>query len=240
MIILPAIDIKDGECVRLFQGDFSTTEKVSDNYLDTAQKFEKDGAEWVHMVDLDGAVSGEMKNNYIFIQVANKTNLKVELGGGIRNLKAISYYIENGIDRVILGSAAINDPKLVEEAVKEYGEKIAVGIDAKDGFVKTSGWLKESKVNYIDIAKRMEDIGVKTIIFTDISRDGTLRGPNIEQLITLNESVSSNIIASGGIRDIDDIKKLLDMNLYGAICGKAIYKNTLSLKEAIELVKRKV
>ncbi len=213
MIILPAIDIKDGECVRLFQGDFSTTEKVSEDYLETACKFEKEGAEWIHMVDLDGAVSGKEQNSHIFIDVASKTNLKVELGGGIRNMNTISYYIENGIERIILGSAAINDPDLVKEAVKIYGERIAVGIDAKDGFVKTSGWLEESKVDYIEMAKRMEDIGIKTIIFTDISRDGTLWGPNVEQLRKLNESVASDIIASGGIRDIHDINKLLDKKL---------------------------
>lgn len=240
MIILPAIDIKDGECIRLFQGDFSTAEKVAENWLDTALMFRKDGSEWIHMVDLDGAVSGKLQNSKIFIEVANKTGLKVELGGGIRSMETISYYLENGIKRVILGSAAISNKALVKDAVREYGDRIAVGIDAKDGLVKSTGWLIESKINYIQMAKQMEGLGVKTIIFTDISRDGTLQGPNLEQLRSISESVSSNVIASGGIRNIEDLKDLMKMNLYGAICGKSIYKNTLCLKEALELEGKKV
>ena len=235
MIILPAIDIYRGQCVRLVKGDFQTSHKVADNYLETALSFDNDGAEWIHMVDLDGAKEGRKVNSRIFTEVAEKTGLKVELGGGIRSMDDISYYINKGIDRIILGSVAIDNPALVGEAVKKYGGKIAVGIDAQDGFVKTSGWISDSKANFIETAKQMEDMGVEVIIYTDISRDGTLSGPNLLHLNQLKNSISSKIIASGGIRDIEDIKKLAQLDLYGAICGKSIYNGTLNLKEAIEI-----
>lgn len=237
MIILPAIDIKDGNCVRLFKGDFSTVEKVAENPLETAMSFSDCGAEWLHMVDLDGALQGVRQNADVFTLIANKTPLKVELGGGIRTMSDIEFYVTHGIARVILGSVAVKNPELVKEAVREFGEKIAVGIDAKNCFVASEGWLESSELNYIDLAKCMESVGVKTIIYTDISKDGTLAGPNIEQLDELNNQVSCNIIASGGIATINDIASLRDKNLYGAICGKSIYKGTLSLKVAIDLCK---
>lgn len=238
MIILPAIDIKDGNCVRLFKGDFSTVETVAENYMDTAKSFELDGASWIHTVDLDGAKEGKPINNEIFIDIAKNTNLKVELGGGIRNLETVEYYIQNGISRVILGSIALKNPSIVKDAVKEYGDKIAVGIDAKEEMVAVEGWLDSSSVNYIDLAKEMANIGVKYIIFTDISKDGTLSGVNAEQLKKLSISVNANIIASGGVHTIEDIKICKEMNLYGTICGKSIYKGTLNLKEAISLAER--
>jgi len=238
MIILPAIDIKDGNCVRLFKGDFSTVETVAENYMDTAKSFELDGASWIHTVDLDGAKEGKPVNNDIFIDIAKNTNLKVELGGGIRNLETVEYYIQNGISRVILGSIALKNPGIVKDAVKEYGDKIAVGIDAKEEMVAVEGWLDSSSVNYIDLAKEMANIGVKYIIFTDISKDGTLSGVNAEQLKKLSISVNANIIASGGVHTIEDIKICKEMNLYGTICGKSIYKGTLNLKEAISLAER--
>ena len=238
MIILPAIDIKDGNCVRLFKGDFSTVETVAENYMDTAKSFELDGASWIHTVDLDGAKEGKPINNEIFIDIAKNTNLKVELGGGIRNLETVEYYIQNGISRVILGSIALKNPGIVKDAVKEYGDKIAVGIDAKEEMVAVEGWLDSSSVNYIDLAKEMANIGVKYIIFTDISKDGTLSGVNAEQLKKLSISVNANIIASGGVHTIEDIKICKEMNLYGTICGKSIYKGTLNLKEAISLAER--
>ncbi|WP_027400218.1 1-(5-phosphoribosyl)-5-[(5-phosphoribosylamino)methylideneamino]imidazole-4-carboxamide isomerase [Anaerovorax odorimutans] len=237
MIILPAIDIKNGQCVRLTKGDFATTEKVAEDPVETALDFVKNGAEWIHMVDLDGALKGNLENSKIFKDVAKETSLKVEIGGGIRSIESIEHYLENGIARVILGSAALRDPELTKEAVKKYGEKIAIGIDAKNGMVSASGWLEDSDTNYIDMAKSMEAIGVSTIIFTDISKDGTLSGPNLDQLGKINEAVSCNIIASGGIHVIDDIKALKEMGIYGAICGKSIYKGTLSLKEAIQYSK---
>ena len=222
MIILPAIDIKDGNCVRLFKGDFDTVEKVAVDYMETAKGFEQAGASWIHMVDLDGAKD------------AKNTNLKVELGGGIRNLDTVEYYLSNGIERVILGSVALKNPQIVKEAVAEYGERIAVGIDALNGMVAVEGWLDDSQVDYIKLAKEMVSIGVKYIIFTDISKDGTLSGVNLEQLETLNKAVNCNIIASGGVHTIDDIKNCKALNLYGTICGKSIYKGTLDLKEAVK------
>lgn len=173
MIILPAIDIKDGNCVRLFKGDFSTVEKVAADYMETAKGFEKAGASWIHMVDLDGAKEGKPVNTKIYKDVATKTSLKVEVGGGIRNLGTIEEYLAMGISRVIIGSAALKNPQLVKEAVNKFGsEKIAVGIDSKNGMVATEGWLESSDVHYIDLAKKMIEIGVKYFIVTDISKDG--------------------------------------------------------------------
>ena len=238
MIILPAIDIKDGNCVRLFKGDFSTVEKVADSYMDTALSFQNDGASWIHMVDLDGAKSAVPVNNEIFIDVAKNTKLKVELGGGIRSLDTVEYYLSNGISRAILGSIAVKNPQLVKEAVSEFGDRIAVGIDALNEKVAVEGWLDNSEVDYIDLAKEMVNYGVKYIIFTDISKDGTLSGPSLQQLIKLNNAVNCNIIASGGIHNIDDIANCKANKLYGTICGKSIYKGTLNLKEAVLLAGR--
>lgn len=237
MIIFPAIDIIDGKPVRLFKGDFSTAEQVAEDALQTAQGFVDAGAEWIHMVDLDGSVQKKRVNHKVFVDVANQTSLKVELGGGIRTMQDIDYYANNGISRVILGSVALKNPALVKEAVKEFGDLIAVGIDAKNGFVATEGWTEDSDTFYIDLARQMEDMGVKTIIYTDISKDGTLTGPNIEQLTALNKAVSCDITASGGVTNIDDIIALNDKGLYGAICGKSIYKGTLDLKQAVEVCK---
>lgn len=238
MIILPAIDIKDGKCVRLYQGDFATVEQVADDPLQTARRFEKAGATWLHMVDLDGACEGRPVNQAIFTEIAQKTSLKVELGGGIRTMADIDTYLSAGIARVILGSVAIHQPELVREAVKKYGDAIAVGIDAKDEKVRGGGWLEDSEVHFVTLAKEMEKAGVKTIIYTDISKDGTLTGPSLTHYQMLLEAVPTvNIIASGGIRDLDNIKDLKAEGLYGAICGKSIYQGTLSLEEALALAK---
>ena len=220
MIILPAIDIKDGQCVRLFKGDYSTASKVADDAYDVAESFVNAGAEWMHMVDLDGAKDGKRKNSELIIDVAKNTDIKIEVGGGIRNMDTIEYYLENGIDRVILGSAAVKDQHFV--------------IDAKDGIVCAEGWTDKSELNYIDLAKQMEQIGVKTIVFTDINQDGTLAGPNLVQLDNLSHNVSCDIVASGGISNIKDIINLHDLNIYGAITGKAIYSGNLDLKLAID------
>ncbi len=235
MIILPAIDIKDGNCVRLIKGDFATVHQVFESPVKAAEQFVNAGAEWLHMVDLDGAKTGETVNRELILDVVKQTTLKVELGGGIRDIRTVDDYINSGISRVILGSAALKNPTFVKEAVSKYGEKIAVGIDALDGFVATEGWTESSKVNDIEFAKKMEQIGVKYIIFTDISRDGTLQGPAIEGLCRLKEAVSCEIIASGGIKDIQNIKDLCALDIYGAICGKSIYSGTLDLKEAIQV-----
>lgn len=237
MVILPAIDIKDGNCVRLFKGDYNTVQKVAESYMDTALSFEKAGAEWVHMVDLDGAKDASQQNKDIFIDVAKNTKLKVEVGGGIRSLDTVEMYLSQGISRVIIGSAAVKNPELVKLAVKEFGDKIAVGIDAKNGYVATEGWLETSDVLFTVLAREMSRIGVKYIIFTDISKDGTLSGVNAEQLEQINTSCSAEIIASGGVHTIEDIKICKQLKLYGTICGKSIYSGSLDLAEAIQLSK---
>lgn len=237
MIILPAIDILGGKCVRLTKGEYGTAEQVAADPIETALSFERDGAEFIHMVDLDGAKEGSRINSDIYTEVARKVSVPIEVGGGIRDMDTVDYYINKGIERVIIGSAALKNPQLVKDAVRKYGDRIAVGIDALDGMVKTAGWLEGSSVNYIDLAREMAKIGVKYVIFTDISKDGTLTGPNLEQLGALAEAVDINIIASGGIRDIGNIRDLAGMNLYGAICGKSIYSGSLSLREAIEVSK---
>ena len=237
MIILPAIDIKDGNCVRLIKGDFDTVHKVAENPLQTARSFEQDGAEWLHMVDLDGAKDAAPKNRPVFLEIAARTRLKVEVGGGIRDLETVEEYLTHGIARVILGSVAVKKPEVVRIAVREYVERIAVGIDARDGMVAVDGWLGKSEVNYLDLAHAMADVGVKTIIFTDISKDGTLTGPNLDQLAQINGAADCNIIASGGISSIEDIHAMKKLGLYGAICGKSLYQGTLSLKEALKVAK---
>lgn len=237
MIILPAIDIKDGKCVRLLKGDFATVHKVAESYMDTAESFEKAGAGWIHMVDLDGAKEGRPVNSDIYFDVARNTGLKVEVGGGIRSLDTVEYYISGGVSRVILGSVALKNPRIVFDAVKEYGDKISVGIDAKDGIVAAEGWLETSEVNYIDLSLEMIKAGVKNIIFTDISKDGTLSGVNRSQLSELRMAAGDKcgITASGGVHDIEDIKFCKKLGLYGAICGKSIYSGTLDLREAVKI-----
>lgn len=233
MIILPAIDIQNGECVRLQKGDFATAHKVAENPDSTASGFYQSGARWIHMVDLDGAKSGSVQNAPVFMKIAKESGLQVELGGGIRTFETIVNYLENGVSRVILGSAAVKDPVLVKRAVDAYGERIAVGIDARGGMVATEGWLDASGVDYLVLARQMEQLGVQYLIFTDIARDGMLHGVNLEQLDAINHVVSCNIIASGGVRDLKDVKACAALGLYGMICGKSIYAGTLSLSEAI-------
>lgn len=237
MVILPAIDIKDGKCVRLVQGKYDSAYTVAESAADTAKAFEAMGATWLHMVDLDGAKDAVPVNTDLIFEVLKQCNLKVELGGGIRNMETIDYYMEHGISRVILGSAALNNPALVKEAVSKYGDKIAVGIDAIDGNVAAEGWTQTSTVNYIDLAKHMEDVGVKYIIFTDIYRDGMMDGPNFTMLDKLNRSVSCKVIASGGVSSLTDIVVLTALKLHGAICGRALYTRDLSLRQAVDLCK---
>jgi len=235
MVILPAIDIKDGECVRLYRGEMSSAEKVAGDPLETAKAFKTAGAKWLHTVDLNGAFQGARVNSEILINIAKNSGLSVELGGGIRKMEDIDFYLDNGISRVILGSAAISDPSLVEDAVKKHGGKIAVGIDAKNGKAAAAGWTQVSALDYIALARQMENLGVEYIIYTDIGRDGMLTGPNIQQLETINAAVKCKIIASGGITNIEDIKTLKNSGIYGAICGRSIYKGTLDLAQAVAI-----
>lgn len=239
MIILPAIDIKGGECVRLVKGDYSTAQKVIESPYLAAQRFADAGANWMHMVDLDGAKDAKLVNADLIADVAKSSGLSVEVGGGIRDMKAVEYYLSHNINRVILGSAAVKDQQFVIDAVNTFGDRIVIGIDAKDGMVRAEGWLDNSDINYIELAKRMEDVGVKTIVFTDIDQDGTLAGPNLKQLDSLIKSVSCNIIASGGVAVLKDIENLIDLNAYGAICGKSIYSGSLDLRQAIETTRNK-
>ncbi len=236
MILLPAIDLKGGACVRLFQGDFDTAHTVADSAQKTAQSFLDAGSEWIHVVDLDGAKSGTMENQARVDEILS-VGLKVELGGGIRDRGGIERWLARGVSRVVLGSAALRDAALVKEAALAYGAALAVGVDAKDGFVTADGWLTRSERGYIDFAKEMEQLGVQTLIFTNIARDGMLQGPDLEQLSALMAAVSCGVIASGGVKDAGDIKALVSAGAAGAIVGKAIYAGTLNLKEALAIAK---
>lgn len=237
MIIFPAIDIMDGKPVRLLRGNFDTAEQVAEDVLSTAKQFARVGCTWVHMVDLDGSLQKKPVNADPILQVVEHTPLKVEVGGGIRTMEDIAFYLDRGVDRVILGSVALKNPELVQQAVDAYGDKIAVGIDAKQGMVATEGWTEDSQMDFIDLAKAMEKMGVDTIIYTDIGRDGTLSGPDVQGLDRLNKAVSCNVIASGGVTTITDILVMKDKKMYGTICGKCIYKKTLDLREAVGICK---
>ena len=237
MIIFPAIDIMDGKPVRLLRGDFDTAEQVAEDVLTTAKQFARVGCTWVHMVDLDGSLQKKPVNTDPILQVVEHTPLKVEVGGGIRTMEDIAFYLDRGVDRVILGSVALKNPELVQQAVDAYGDKIAVGIDAKQGMVATEGWTEDSQMDFIDLAKAMEKMGVATIIYTDIGRDGTLSGPDVQGLDRLNKAVSCNVIASGGVTTITDILVMKDKKMYGTICAKCIYKKTLDLREAVGICK---
>ena len=237
MIIFPAIDIMDGKPVRLLRGDFDTAEQVAEDVLTTAKQFARVGCTWVHMVDLDGSLQKKPVNTDPILQVVEHTPLKVEVGGGIRTMEDIAFYLDRGVDRVILGSVALKNPELVQQAVDAYGDKIAVGIDAKQGMVATEGWPEDSQMDFIDLAKAMEKMGVATIIYTDIGRDGTLSGPDVQGLDRLNKAVGCNVIASGGVTTITDILVMKDKKMYGTICGKCIYKKTLDLREAVGICK---
>ena len=237
MIIIPAIDIIDGKPVRLYQGDYNKKEVVGQDVLKIAKNFEIAGAEYIHLVDLEGAKKGKLINNKIIIEVAKSVNLPIEVGGGIRTYENIKCLIDNGISRVILGTVAIENLDFVKRALDKFGDKISIGVDCKNGYLCGRGWLKESKFNYIDFSKEMEKMGVDNIILTDISRDGTLQGVNIGMLKKLNENICMNITSSGGIAKIDDIIELKNLNIYGVIIGKALYSKHINLKEAIDLCK---
>jgi len=232
MIILPAIDLKDGKVVRLFKGEFDTVHQVAEDPVATAKAFYDAGARYIHMVDLDGAKDGIRKNADIVRAVAQSVGLKVELGGGIRSMADLEEVFALGVYRAVIGSAAVSHPEFVKEAVEKYGERIAVGIDTKNGKVKTAGWIEDSGLDYLDFARQMQDIDVKTIIFTDIETDGTLQGPAFDKLAALQKCVGCSIIASGGVSNNEDIRKLAGMELYGAIIGKAYYAGTIDLAQA--------
>ncbi len=235
MEIFPAIDIRNSSAVRLTKGDYNNMKVYSDTPLAVAEEFLKLGATNLHIVDLDAARTGTPANPETIKELAQLKGLFTELGGGIRDLKRIEYYLNLGINRIILGTAAVKDPEFLKAAIKEFGSKIAVGVDAKDGFVAVSGWEEVTSVPSFEFCEQLLNLGVKTVIYTDISKDGTLSGTNLEAYKTLSNIKGLNVIASGGITFENEIVELDNMGIYGAILGKALYEGRLNLKRALEL-----
>ena len=238
MKIFPAIDLYDGKAVRLYKGDYDNMTVYSNNPIEIAYKFEAAGAEFIHVVDLEGAKDGTTPNIGIVSEIAKKTSLKVEIGGGIRSMETLDKYFSAGVFRAILGTAAVNDEVFLRAALEKYGEKIVVGADIKDGLVAIKGWIEKSEYTTDAFFEKMCSLGVKTIICTDISKDGAMKGTNRELYKELSEKFSIDIVASGGVSDIGDVKALADMDLYGAIIGKAYYLGKIDLEEAIKISER--
>ncbi|KNY28757.1 1-(5-phosphoribosyl)-5-[(5-phosphoribosylamino)methylideneamino]imidazole-4-carboxamide isomerase [Pseudobacteroides cellulosolvens] len=237
MKIYPAIDVKDGRCVRLVQGKFSDVTVYADDPVDMALRWEKLGAEYLHVVDLDGARVGEPVNTAVISKMAVNLGIPVQLGGGIRSIEMIEILLCKGIQRVILGTSAVNDQELVKKAVDTFDNNLVIGIDAKNGFVAIEGWAKTSSFTAIEFAKKMEELGAKTIIYTDIDTDGMLSGPNLKAMEDMVKAVNIEIIASGGVSSIEDIKNLKNVGVSGAIIGKALYTGNIDLAEAIKVAK---
>ena len=235
MLVIPAIDLKDGQAVRLYKGDYNQKTVYSNNPEELAKEFETMGAKWLHVVDLDGAKDGKCINLETIRKIKQTTNMSLELGGGIRNMETVALYLDVvGIDRVILGTAAINDPQFLKEAISKYGaKKIVVGVDVKNGYVSTSGWLKTSDVPYLDFIKELEKIGVEYIVVTDISKDGTLQGPNFKMYEQIASVSKINFVVSGGIKDKQNILDVAKKDYYACIVGKAYYEGKVDLKEVI-------
>ena len=234
MYIFPAIDLYDGKAVRLYKGDYRQMTVYSENPIEIARDFEAAGAKHIHMVDLEGARDGSTPNLSIVATVAQNTSLFVEIGGGIRDMATIEKYLAVGVSRVILGTAAVNDEAFLRLAVETYGEKIAVGVDIKDGYVAIKGWLEQSAYTPEAFMEKMQSLGVKTVICTDVSKDGAMKGTNRQLYRDLSERFSMNIVASGGVSDLEDVKALAAMDLYGAIIGKAYYTGAIDLAAAIQ------
>jgi phosphoribosylformimino-5-aminoimidazole carboxamide ribotide isomerase len=237
LVIIPAIDIKDGKCVRLAQGDFDRITVYADNPLDMALLWKQKGAELIHIVDLDGSVAGLPRNAGKILEISKKIKVPVQVGGGIRNMETIDFYLSNGVSSVILGTAALKDEQFVREAGRTYTGKIILGIDALDGQVAIRGWTQKTQETAIDLARRYENCGLKAIVYTDIKRDGMETGVNIEATCALAEKVIMPVIASGGVAAIADVEKLLKVKnckIYGVIIGRALYTGAISLEEAIK------
>lgn len=237
MLIFPAIDLYDGKAVRLYKGDYNQMTVYSENPVEVARDFEKAGAEWVHLVDLEGAKNGTTPNLRVVEAIAKSTSLRAEIGGGIRSMETVKKYFDAGVSRVILGTAALTDEAFLREAVAAYGERIAVGADIKDGKIAIKGWLETSNVDVFDFCQKMSEIGVRTIICTDISKDGAMQGTNHALYRELSERFQMQIVASGGVSSLEDVQKLAALGLYGAIVGKAYYTGAIALPEAIEVAK---
>ena len=237
MLIFPAIDLYEKQAVRLFKGDYNRKTVYSNDPVSVARDFKKSGASHIHLVDLEGAKTGETPNFDVVCAIKRETGLFCEIGGGIRSMEVVEKYISAGLDRVILGTAAVTNEGFVQKAVEKYGEKIAVGIDIKDGFAAIKGWTESSGIDAFEFCERMEKIGVRTLICTDISKDGAMVGTNRALYKKLSEKFSVDIVASGGVSSIDDVKALRKLNIYGAIIGKAYYTKAVDLGEAIEVAK---
>jgi phosphoribosylformimino-5-aminoimidazole carboxamide ribotide isomerase len=237
MNIFPAIDLFGGKAVRLYKGDYAQMTVYNDRPLEVAKAFESEGASFLHLVDLEGAKSGLTPNLETIKEIVNNTDLYTEVGGGIRSMATVKTYLEAGVDRVILGTAAVTDPDFVAKATAEYGERIAVGADIKDGKVAIKGWTETSDLTAEEFFAKMQSLGVRTVICTDVSKDGAMMGTNHELYRELSEKFDMQIVASGGVSSIEDVKKLASRGLYGAIIGKAYYTGAISLREAIEVAK---
>jgi len=241
MILFPAIDLKNGQCVRLIQGDMQQATVFNDDPASQAEQFMRQGFEWLHLVDLDGAFAGKPVNAEAVRNILKRVSLPVQLGGGIRNLSTVEAWLECGIHRVIIGTAAVRDPLFVREAARKFPGKVAVGIDARDGFVAVEGWAESSTLSAEELGKRFEDAGVSAIIFTDIARDGILTGLNIDLTLALAQAVSIPVIASGGFASMADIDRLLEPDcaiLEGAISGRALYDGRIDPDEALEKIRK--
>lgn len=235
MIVIPAIDLLEGKCVRLYQGDFNQTEQVADDPFNQLDRFIEDGAEIIHIVDLDGARDQSKRQYELIQQLCARSTVPIQVGGGIRSLETVEQLIEAGASRLVIGTAALDDLDFLIQAVEKYPDAIVVGIDAKNEKVAINGWETVSEIDYIEFAQKIESLGVKTIVFTDISKDGTMSGPNLEQLNTINQAVNCKVVASGGISKYDDLKAVAALGIQEAIVGKAIYQDKITLKGARQL-----
>ena len=237
MLIFPAIDLYEGKAVRLYKGDYEQMTVYSDSPIELVEDFVEQGAKHLHLVDLEGAKTGQTPNLELIRDIRALSPLFTQVGGGIRSMDVVDAYLNAGVDRVILGTAAVTDPVFLEEAIKEFGEKIAVGADIKNGYIAISGWTESSGIDAFSFCRRMQDLGVKTLICTDISRDGAMQGTNRNLYRTLSKRHDMNIIASGGVSSMDDIRALRAMELYGAVIGKAYYTGAIKISEALEVAK---
>ncbi|HEY4602426.1 MAG TPA: 1-(5-phosphoribosyl)-5-[(5-phosphoribosylamino)methylideneamino]imidazole-4-carboxamide isomerase [Cerasibacillus sp.] len=236
MILIPAIDLLDGRCVRLQQGQYNQQTIYSDSPVQMAEYWEEKGAPYLHVVDLDAARTNEVKNKEYIKKIAQSVQIPIQVGGGIRSLERIEMYLKAGVTRVIIGTAAITDPIFLKKAIDYYGDKIVVSIDAKNGYVATEGWEETSDVKAIKLGHRLQKMGVKTIVYTDIAKDGMLQGPNFDELKQITEQTDLQVIASGGVSTPKDIEQLKQLNVYGAIVGKALYDGTVTLESLLEVV----
>lgn len=233
MIILPAIDIKNGKCVRLVQGDFAKIETYGDDPVAMAIRWWQEGAEYLHIIDLDGALQGEAVNKDLIKRMVESVKIPIQFGGGVRDMKYAEEMLSAGVSRVILGTSALSDKAFTKEAIKTYGSRVAVSVDAKDGYVAVKGWTELTTVTAADLIAELESYGLETVVYTDISKDGMMAGPNFDQINQLKNQIQSKLVASGGVSSAGDVKKLREMDIYGAVIGKALYTGGVQLKDVL-------